>query len=83
MSIQQHQNSIRFKFLDNKKKCSICNLQSPVYDNNIYYVVECDCPGLCGAIAYTSDECVETHKIQKCTKNKICWLCKTAKCKFF
>ena len=77
-----HHCTITFKFLDNKKKCSICNLQSPIYYDNIYYVVECGC-GLCGAVSYTCDECVETHKIQKCTENKICWLCKTVKCKFF
>ena len=84
MSLQQHHNSISFKFLDNKKKCSICNLQSPIYYDNIYYVVECDCPASCGAVAYTCDECVETHKLVKnCTENKICWLCKTVKCEFF
>ena len=77
-----HHCTINLKFLDNKKKCSICNLQTPIYHDNIYYVVECGC-GLCDSVSYTCDECVDIHKIQKCTENKICWLCKTVKCKFF
>ena len=84
MSLSGHHNKICFEFLDNNEKCSICNLQTPVFYDNIYFVVECDCPGDCGAKAYTCNECVETHKIQKkCIKNtKKCWLCKTVKCKF-
>ena len=77
-----HKNTISFQFLDNKKKCSICNLQEPIFYDNIYYVVECGC-GVCDSISYTCTQCVDTHKIQKCTENKICWLCKTVKCEFF
>ena len=78
-----HKNNITYRFLDNKKKCAICNLQEPVFYDSIYYVVECGC-GVCDSISYTCTQCVETHKYpKKCTENKICWLCKTAKCEFF
>ena len=77
-----HKNNISYRFLDNKIKCSICNLQDPIFINDVYYVVECGC-GICDSISYTCTQCVDTHKIQKCTENKICWLCKTVKCEFF
>ena len=77
-----HKNNISYQFLVNNKKCSICNLQDPIFYDKPYVVIECGC-GVCGSISYTCTQCLETHKIQKCTENKICWLCKTVKCEFF
>ena len=77
-----HKNNITYRFLVNNTKCSICNLQDPIFYDKPYVVVECRC-GVCCSISYTCSKCLETYKIQKCTENKICWLCKTVKCKFF
>ena len=87
--MSNHYNNVCVKYFNNKKVCSNCNLQtiyiSPIYK---YWVVECGCE-LCDSVAYFCEECIEIHKIQKCTfffceKNKkICWMCKNVKCKFF
>ena len=65
--MSNHYNNVCVKYFNNKKVCSNCNLQtiyiSPIYK---YWVVECGCE-LCDSVAYFCEECIEIHKIQKCT----------------